>query len=75
MSKNTSISSASNAINKFHIQSDLRLIYKQNFYYDKQDEIDTLFGEYHVPLLNHLNNTALIMEWKQNIGAAAHEKN
>ena len=75
MSKNTEIYSASNTINKFHIQSDFRFIYKQNFYYDKQDEIDTLFGEYHVPLLNHLDHPAFIKEWKQNIDVAAHEKN
>ena len=36
MKKNTVISSVSNTINKFHIQSDLHFIYKQNLYNDEQ---------------------------------------
>ena len=47
MAQNKAISSVSNNINKLHIQSDLHLINKQNFYDYKQDEIDTLFDEYH----------------------------
>ena len=42
-------------------------------YYDKQDEIDNLFYEYHVPLLNNLDPRAFIEEWKQNIDAAPYE--
>ena len=37
MEKNIAISSVAKTINKFHIQSDFHFIYKQNFYYDKQD--------------------------------------
>ena len=37
MSKNTAIFSVANTINKLHIQSDLYFIFKQKFYYDKQD--------------------------------------
>ena len=58
--ENTAIYSVANTINKLHIHSDLHLIYKQKKYCDKQDEIDTLFNEYHVPLLNYLDNTSLI---------------
>ena len=43
VAKKTSISTVANIINKFHVQSDLHLIYKKNFYHNKQDEIDTLF--------------------------------
>ena len=59
---------------KFHIQSDLHLIYKQNFYNDKQKEINEFFGKYHFPLIDYLDHPALIEEWKQNIDAAAYEK-
>ena len=45
MKKNTAISSVANTINKFHKKSDLHLNHKQNFHYDEQDVIDTLFGE------------------------------
>ena len=39
MSKNTQISSVENTIKKLHIQSDLHLIYKQNFYHDKNNKL------------------------------------
>ena len=45
MAKNTAIYLIANTIKKFHIQSNLHLIYKQNLYYDKKDEINTLFDE------------------------------
>ena len=42
---------------------------------DRQtDEIDELFDEYHIPLLNDIDHPALIEEWKRNIDAAAYEK-
>ena len=75
MEKNKEISSVANTIKKFHIQSDLHFICKQNFYNDKQDEIDTLFIEYHVPLFEDIDNPVLIGEWKQNLDAAAYENN
>ena len=37
MAKNAEISSVANTINKFHIQSNLHLIYKQNLYHVNQD--------------------------------------
>ena len=54
MAKNTAIYSVENTINKLHTQSDFYFIYKQDFYYDKQDEINELLGEYHVLLLKTL---------------------
>ena len=55
-----------------HIQSNLIFIYKQTFYYNKHDEIDTLFYEYHVPLLKDLDHPALHEEWKRNLDAASY---
>ena len=40
MVKTTEISSVANTIKKMHIKSDLNLVYKQNFYHDKENEID-----------------------------------
>ena len=60
MAKNTAIYSVPNTIEKLHIQSDLHLIYKQKFCHDKQDEIDTLFIEYHVLLFDDIYHPALI---------------
>ena len=51
----------------------MHFIYKQKFYHDKQDEIDILFDEYNIPLLNDIDHTANIEEWKRNIDAAAYE--
>ena len=41
----------------------------------KKGEIDDLFIEYLVPVMDYFYHTALIEEWKQNIDAAAYEKN
>ena len=73
--KNKAIYSVSNTIKKLHIQSDFHFIYKQNFYHDKQDEIDAFFIEYHVTVFDDLDHPALIKERKQNINSAAYEEN
>ena len=57
-----------------HIQKNMHLIYKQDFYRDKQKEIDELFIEYIVTIVEDLYHPALIEDWKQNINAAAYEK-
>ena len=74
MEKNTAIPSVVNNINKFHIQSDLHLIKKKNFYHVKEREIDKLFDEYHLPLLQDIDHPALIQERKWNIYATAYQK-
>ena len=43
MAKNKAISSVANTIKKLHIQKNMHLIYKQDFYKDKQKEIYELF--------------------------------
>ena len=45
MAKNTAIYSVANTIKKWHIQKNIHFIYKQDFYKDKQNEIDELFIE------------------------------
>ena len=51
MSKNTAITLVEDIINKLHVQSNLHLICKQNFYQHKQYEMDELFDKYHIPVL------------------------
>ena len=75
MAKNTAMSSVANSIKKLYIQIDLHLIYKQSFYRDKQDEMNELLDEYHLPLLKDIDHTASIEEWKRNIDAADYENN
>ena len=74
MAKNKAIYSVSNTIKTLHIQTNMYLIYKQDFYKDKQQEIDNFFIKYLVPVMNDLDHPELIEEWKQNIDAAAYER-
>ena len=53
----------------------MHLIYKQDFYTDKQKEIDKLLIEHLVPIMDDLYHPMLIEEWKQNINATAYENN
>ena len=46
-----------------------------SYYYDKQDDIDNIFDEKNVPLSTKFDHPAFIEEWRQNIDAAAYEKN
>ena len=68
------ISSVENTIKKLHIQNNMHLIYKQDFYKYKKREIDELFIEYLVTIMEDLDHPMLIEECKQNIDAAAYEK-
>ena len=53
----------------------MHFIYKQEFYKDKQKEIDELFIEEFVPIMGNLYHPDFIDERKQNLDAADHEKN
>ena len=53
MAKNKSISHVEKSI-KNHIQKNMHLIYKQDFYKDKQNEIYDPFVEYIVPIMEIL---------------------
>ena len=41
------------------------MIYKQDFYNNKEKEIDDLFSEYLVPVMDDLDHPVLIEEWKK----------
>ena len=60
MAKNKAISSLSNKINKLHIQKNMHLIYKQDYYKDKQEEIYDLFIEYLFPIMDDIDHSVLI---------------
>ena len=50
-------------------------ICKQDFYKDKQKKIDNLFIKYHIPIMDYLDHTAMIKEWKQLFSAADYGNN
>ena len=52
--------SSENTINKLQILSTVHSVYQQNLYHDKQDIIDELFYQYHLPLLKYIDHPALI---------------
>ena len=58
-----------------HIQCNLHFIYQQDLYKDKQKEIYELFIEYLVPVVEYIDRSALIEEWKLNLYASAYENN
>ena len=64
-----------NTIKKFHIWYILHSVCKQKLNHDKQEIIDELFYQYHLPLLTYINHPKLVTEWKQNIDSAAYENN
>ena len=69
----TEISSVSNTLKKFQIQSILYAGYKHNFYHDKLDKFNELFDQYHIPLSNNIDHPTLIQERRENIDAATYE--
>ena len=52
----------------------MHMIYKQDFYKNKDKEIDDLFLEYLVTIMDDLDHPTFIEERKQNIDDAAYEK-
>ena len=60
MAKNKAISSVANTIKKLHIQKNMHLIYKQDYYKDKQEEIYDLFIEYLVLVMEDIDHPALV---------------
>ena len=74
MVKNKVISAVANTIKQLHIQKNMYMIYKQDFYKNKQKEINYLFIEYLVPVMEDIDHPVLIEEWRQNLDAAAYKK-
>ena len=60
MVKNKAISALAKIIKQLHIQKNMHMTYKQDFYKDKQKEIDDLFLEYLVPAMEDIEHPALI---------------
>ena len=58
------ISFVANTITKMHIQKNMYLIYKQDFYKDEKMEIDKLFIGYLVPIMDDIDHHTFIEEWK-----------
>ena len=50
----------------------MHVTYKQDFYKNKEKELDDLFLEYLVSVMDDLEHPALIEEWKQHFDAAAY---
>ena len=75
MACTTAISSVANTIIKFHIQYDFYFVYKKNLYHDKQNIMDEMFHQFHLPLLKDADHPVLSTEWKQNIDSTAYENN
>ena len=69
------ITSISNTLKKFLLHSDLYQSYIQITYNGKEEKINKIFGTYVEPLLNDINNPALLQKRKLNIYAAAYERN
>ena len=56
------------------LHSILHLSYIQTKSNVKEKSINSIFSTNVEPLLNDINNPALLQEWKLNIGAAEYEK-
>ena len=65
MAKNKAIYSIANSIKILHIQKNMHLIYKQDFYKKKQEEINGILIENLVPIMDDLDNPAFIEGWKK----------
>ena len=56
------------------LQSDLNSLYIETKYNSKEEITDNIFSTYVEPLLNDINNPALVQEWKLNLDAPEYEK-
>ena len=74
MVKDEAIYAVENTIKQFHIHKNIHMIYKQDLYKIKQKEIDDLFLEYLLPVIEDIKHPALVKKWIQIFDAAAYEK-
>ena len=72
MVKNEAISAVANTFKQFCIHKNMHMAYKQDFYKAKETGKYDLFMEYLVPVMEDIENPALIKEWIQNLDAAAY---
>ena len=59
------ITALANNIKQLHIQKNMHMIYKQVFYNNKEKEMDNLFLEYLVPVMEDFEHPTLIEELKK----------
>ena len=64
----------SNTLNKFFLHKVLHCPYIQTYFNHKEGSINNTFITYVELLLEDINNTELLQEWKLNLDAAAYEK-
>ena len=74
MTYTTSITSISNTLKKLLLQYNFHSSYNQTRYIGKEEIIHNIFSTYVEPLLNYINHTALVQEWKLNPDAPEYEK-
>ena len=60
MLKNEAIYAVANTIKPLHIQKNMHMTYKQDFYNTKEQRINDLFIEYLVPIMEDIEYPALI---------------
>ena len=75
MTCTTAIPSISNTLNKLLLNYDLHSSYNQTKNIGEEEIINNIFSTYVEPLLNYINHTKLVQEWKINIDAPAYENN
>ena len=74
MTCTTKITSISNTLKKSLLQYNLYSSYNETKYIGEEEITHNIFSTYVEPLFNHINNTALVKEWKLNIDAPEYEK-
>ena len=75
MTFNTAITSIPNTPNKLLLQYNLYSSCNQTKNIVEDEIIHNIFTKYVEPLLDYINNPALVQEWKLNPDATAYEKN
>ena len=74
MTCTTTIPSISITIKNFLLRYNLHSSYNQNIYIGEEEIIHNIFSTYVEPLLNYINNPALVQEWKLNLDDPSYEK-
>ena len=75
MTSTTEILYLPNTLNKLLLQYDLHSSYNQTKYIGEEEIMHNIFSKYLELLLNYINHSALLKEWKINIDAPAYENN
>ena len=75
MTSTTEILYLPNTLHKLLLQYDLHSSYNQTKYIGEEEIMHNIFSKYLELLLNYINHSALLKEWKINIDAPAYENN